>query len=147
ITEIMEELFQRSSLRMGSFEGITPDGIELGKEWQRNDGLVNTISARAPSFAPAEDFPDPASVQSTYPWKTLSTETGTNYISMTEAEESQTSDLAESIVMTDIPPLKKGVWYIMPELTGDHMSLQGGLTIKTDITGLYIKHLDMINRL
>ena len=57
VPEIMEELFQRSSKRMGSFEGITPDGIRLGKEWQENDGLVNTISALAPDFAKSEKFP------------------------------------------------------------------------------------------
>ncbi|MCR4742748.1 MAG: hypothetical protein K5866_07785 [Treponema sp.] len=53
---MMEELFIRSSLRLGSFEGQTPDGIVLGKEWQENDGLVNTISAYAPDFAPKEDY-------------------------------------------------------------------------------------------
>ncbi len=104
IPEIMEELFQRSSRRMGAFEGQTPDGNTFTKEWQENDGLVNTVSARAPDFAPQEDF-------------------------------------------TDYANLKKGVWYIMPTYKGDHMALQGGFTIKNDITDYYIEHLTKINQL
>ncbi len=108
IEEIMEDLFQRSSLRMGRFEGITYDGVELSKEWQENDGLVNTISAKAPSSSPARDFPQ---------------------------------DFSE------MSQLEKGCWYIMPTYKGDHMSLQGGLTIKNDVTDFYIRHLNMINSL
>lgn len=52
----MESLFQRSSELMGSFEGTTFDGIELSKEWQMNDGLVNTCSALAPSSSPSKNF-------------------------------------------------------------------------------------------
>lgn len=52
----MEKLFQRSSQLMGSFEGITYDGIELGPEWKMNDGLVNTYSALAPSSSPSKEF-------------------------------------------------------------------------------------------
>ena len=107
LTEIMEDMFERSSLRMGSFEGTSPDGITLGKEWQENDGLVNTISAMAPDFAPKEIF----------------------------AENTADSTL------------KKGVWYIMPTYRGDHMALQGGFTIKNNITGFYIDHLNIINKL
>ena len=104
IKEIMEEMFQRSAKRMGSFEGLTPDGLSLGKEWQENDGLVNTISAMAPDFA---------------------------------AQEKYSADSA----------LKKGIWYIMPTYTGDHMALQGGFTIKNNITDFYVKHLSLINQL
>ncbi len=107
LTEIMEDMFERSSLRMGSFEGTCPDGIVLGKEWQENDGLVNTISAMAPDFAPKKIF---------------------------------TANTAGS-------PLKKGVWYIMPTYRGDHMALQGGFTIKNNITDFYIEHLNRINKL
>ena len=106
IPEIMEKLFQRSSKRMGSFEGRTPDGQVFTKDWQENDGLVNTISARAPSYSPQEDFSE-----------------------------------------NNINALKKGIWYVMPKYTGDHMSLQGGLTIKNNITDFYIRHLNMINSL
>ena len=122
IQGLMEKHFQRISRNIGIYEGTTQDGITLGKDWQRNDGLVNTISARAPDFAPSEVF----------------TET------VTASESASTANLSAN---SSAPPLKKGVWYIMPEFTGDHMSLQGGLTIKTDITEFYIKHLDMINRL
>ena len=110
IPEMMEDMFERTSARMGSFEGITPDGITFGKEWQENDGLVNTISAKAPDFAPQQDFTD------------------------------NTSETTPS-------SLKKGVWYIMPTYKGDHMSLQGGFTIKNNITGFYLEHLSRINQL
>lgn len=52
----METLFQRSSVLMGSFEGITEDGIQLNSDWKMNDGLVNTVSAMAPDFAPKKEF-------------------------------------------------------------------------------------------
>lgn len=104
VPNLMEKLFQRSSLRMGNFEGTTYDGVYLSKDWQENDGLVNTISARAPDFAPAEEF--------------------------------QSND-----------NLNKGIWYIMPVYIGDHMSLQGGLTIRNNITDFYIEHLSRINSL
>ena len=108
VTEIMEKFLQQSSLKLGRFEGTTPDGFTFGKEWQANDGLVNLISARAPDYAPSEEFmEDPAAVKS----------------------------------------LKKGTWYIMPYFEGDHLSLQGGLTVKSNIIEFYITHLDMINRL
>ena len=105
---LMEKLYQSSAVRMGSFEGRTPDGMLFGKEWQENDGLVNTISARAPSHAPSEDFPP---------------------------EKAKAHRL------------QKGIWYIMPVYKGDHMSLQGGLTIENEIAGFYIDHLNMINSL
>lgn len=105
---LMEKLYQSSSVRMGTFEGRTPDGVLLGKEWQENDGLVNTLSARAPSHAPSADFP------------------------------------AEKV---DACKLQKGLWYIMPVYKGDHMSLQGGLTIENEIASFYIEHLNMINSL
>ena len=104
---LMESMFVGSSRLIGHFEGTSPDGIMLGKEWQENDGLVNTISARAPDFAPSQEFPEPASPDQ----------------------------------------LSTGIWYIMPTWRGDHMSLQGGFSIRNDITAFYVTHLDMINRL
>lgn len=98
----MEKLFQRSAVRMGSFEGTTPDGTYFGKEWKENDGLVNTISALHPDFAPYEIYDGKLNI-------------------------------------------KKGIWYVMPVYQGDHMSLQGGLTIKNDMRNFYIQHLNMIN--
>ena len=100
----MEKLFQRSAIRLGAFEGVTPDGSEFTKEWQENDGLVNTISARAPSHSPAKEFAENEKIES-------------------------------------------GLWYIMPTYIGDHMSLQGGFSIKNDITGFYLTHLNRINSL
>ena len=106
VPDLMEKLFQRSSVLMGKFEGTTEDGITLTKDWQENDGLVNTISAMAPDFAPSAEF-------------------------------SETSD----------SNLLPGIWYIMPVYKGDHMALQGGLTIKNNVTDFYINHLKMINNL
>ena len=106
--DIMENLFKRSSRRMGRFEGATPDGIVLGREWRENDGLVNTLSALAPDYSPKE------------------------FISVADKN---TFDY------------KKGVWYVLPVYRGDHMSLQGGLTIKNDIRDFYLEHLNRINRL
>lgn len=56
--DIMDKLFRASALRMGRFEGTTYDDIYLSKDWQENDGLVNTISALAPEFAPAKEYPE-----------------------------------------------------------------------------------------
>ncbi|MBQ6450342.1 MAG: hypothetical protein IJJ29_00275 [Solobacterium sp.] len=49
----MEPLFTKSSILMGIYEGRSRGGIPLGKEWQENDGLVNTITAMAPSHQPS----------------------------------------------------------------------------------------------
>lgn len=40
-----------------------------------------------------------------------------------------------------------GVWNILPVHKGDHMSLQGGLMLTSDVKNLYVKHLSMINSL
>jgi triacylglycerol esterase/lipase EstA (alpha/beta hydrolase family) len=51
--------------RMAAFarpEECTPDGIPLDERWQPNDGLVNTISAKAPFTEPQKDF-DPAHIE------------------------------------------------------------------------------------
>lgn len=52
----LEYLFSGSAGRMVSWTGTTPSGYVIGKEWQANDGLVNTISAIAPYNAPKIDF-------------------------------------------------------------------------------------------
>lgn len=41
--------------------------------------------------------------------------------------------------------VEKGIWYVMPVVDGDHMSVQGGMTIKKDVLGFYIQHLELIN--
>ena len=52
----MESLFVGSSEEMGRFTGVTKGGYVIDESWQRNDGLVNTISALAPSDAPTTDY-------------------------------------------------------------------------------------------
>ena len=55
-TAHMENMFTVSSREMGKFTGFTEGGFYLDESWQPNDGLVNTISARAPFNAPQKDF-------------------------------------------------------------------------------------------
>ncbi|MBR3738197.1 MAG: hypothetical protein IKN26_05615, partial [Eubacterium sp.] len=43
--------------------------------------------------------------------------------------------------------VERGIWNIMPIYDGDHMSLQGGFTIKNDVKEFFIQHLNMINKL
>lgn len=43
--------------------------------------------------------------------------------------------------------VQKGIWNIMPEYRGDHMSLQGGMTVPNDVKPLYVSLLSMINSL
>lgn len=44
--------------------------------------------------------------------------------------------------------VEEGIWNVMPVYDGDHMALQGGLTIKNkDLRRFYMEHLKMINRL
>ena len=46
--DLMEPLFVKSSMLMGCYNGTTKAGQVIDDEWHANDGLVNTISARAP---------------------------------------------------------------------------------------------------
>ncbi len=41
---------------IGMFEGVTAGGVQLDDRWKENDGLVNTISERAPFNAPQKDI-------------------------------------------------------------------------------------------
>lgn len=103
---ITEKLVFSTGTRIGKFEGISEDGIEFGKEWQPNDGLVNTISALAPFNAPQTEY-----------------------------------------VNTD-GEIQKGIWYIMPVISGHHMFFQGGIQIKReDFFPTYYLQIDRINRL
>ncbi len=43
--------------------------------------------------------------------------------------------------------VRKGIWNVMPKYHGDHMSLQGGMTVTNNVKPLYIAHLSMINSL
>lgn len=49
----MEQLFNRQSYRIGAYTGKTRGGVVIDDSWRENDGLVNTISAVAPSGAPS----------------------------------------------------------------------------------------------
>ena len=49
---LMDPLFVRTSTLMGSYSGVTAAGCVIDEGWHANDGLVNTISARAPFGAP-----------------------------------------------------------------------------------------------
>lgn len=70
----MESLFVSSSKAMGAYTGITEGGYVLDETWQQNDGLVNTISAKAPSDAPVKDYEE-GNVQ-TGVWNVMSTYNG-----------------------------------------------------------------------
>ena len=54
--KIMESLFTSSSEEMGKYTGTTKGGFVIDESWQENDGLVNTVSALAPSSAPTTPF-------------------------------------------------------------------------------------------
>ena len=62
INSKMELMFRSSSRLIGQYTGVTRGGYVIDESWLENDGLVNTISAKAPFGAPQKDF-DPASVQ------------------------------------------------------------------------------------
>jgi hypothetical protein len=53
---MMEPMFCRTSIQMGSYTGKTAGGFVTGTEWQENDGLVNTISAGAPFGTPSAEY-------------------------------------------------------------------------------------------
>lgn len=61
INSKMEILFRSSSRLLGKFTGVTKGGYVIDESWQENDGLVNTISAKAPFGAPQKDY-DPDNV-------------------------------------------------------------------------------------
>ena len=46
----------RTSTLMGSYCGVTAGGCVMDEAWHANDGLVNTLSARAPFGAPSKPF-------------------------------------------------------------------------------------------
>lgn len=48
----IEPLFAMRSAQIGAYTGHTAGGIRVDESWRENDGLVNTISARAPSGTP-----------------------------------------------------------------------------------------------
>ena len=50
----MEPLFVMRSCQIGAYAGKTAGGVNLDVSWRENDGLVNTVSATAPSGAPSK---------------------------------------------------------------------------------------------
>ena len=54
--DLMDSLFVKSSTLMGCYSGKTNAGCVVDDEWHANDGLVNTVSARAPFGAPQKPF-------------------------------------------------------------------------------------------
>ncbi len=52
----MESLFVSSSKAMGAYTGETKGGYVIDESWRQNDGLVNTVSAKAPTSAPSKDY-------------------------------------------------------------------------------------------
>lgn len=54
--EITESLFMRSAILMSKYQGTTRGGMVIDETWQSNDGLVNEVSAMAPSSAPATKY-------------------------------------------------------------------------------------------
>ncbi len=55
-TQIMEGMFVDGSNEIGAYTGVTVGGYAFGEEWLENDGLVNTISAMAPTSAPSQQY-------------------------------------------------------------------------------------------
>ena len=51
-----EPLFLRRSFQIGAYTGTTAGGTEIDTSWCENDGLVNTISEKAPLGAPSKPF-------------------------------------------------------------------------------------------
>ena len=52
----MEFLFHGDSDELGRLKGTTSGGYVVDESWFENDGLVNTVSAKAPSDAPSKAF-------------------------------------------------------------------------------------------
>ena len=54
--ELTDPLFVKKSTLMGRYSGTTKNGCVVDDAWHANDGLVNSISARAPFGAPQKPF-------------------------------------------------------------------------------------------
>ncbi len=53
---LTETIFRSSANEMGRLTGTTPGGYVVDESWLENDGLVNTISAKAPTSAPSTEL-------------------------------------------------------------------------------------------
>ncbi len=56
-----EGMFVRTSVLVGKYKGVTSNGVVIDEKWRDNDGLVNTISARAPFNDPQRNL-DPENI-------------------------------------------------------------------------------------
>ena len=56
--KITEVTFIKSAIKMGKCTAKTENGFEIDEQWFENDGLVNTISAKAPFNAPSKEYDD-----------------------------------------------------------------------------------------
>ena len=52
----MEPHFVMHSCRIGAYSGKTAGGMVIDETWRENDGLVNTVSAKAPIGAPSKPY-------------------------------------------------------------------------------------------
>ena len=59
---LMDPLFIKNGTLMGCYHGTTRAGCVVDSTWYANDGLVNTVSARAPFGAPQKPL-DPDSIE------------------------------------------------------------------------------------
>ena len=55
---ITENMFMKGAIYMSRYTGTTKGGYVIDETWQSNDGLVNEISAGAPSGAPQSVYAD-----------------------------------------------------------------------------------------
>lgn len=53
---ITEKLFMKSAILMSRYTGKTKGKMIIDESWQSNDGLVNEVSAMAPSYAPSKKY-------------------------------------------------------------------------------------------
>ncbi len=54
--KLMEGMFVSSANEIGKYTGKTANGYVIDDSWLENDGLVNTVSALAPSSAPSTQY-------------------------------------------------------------------------------------------
>ncbi len=55
-TKDMDPFFVKKAYQMGCYTGVTKVGYVVDRSWQENDGLVNTISAKAPFGEPQKEL-------------------------------------------------------------------------------------------
>ena len=60
-TKLADVVFLPTCLYMSRATGVTAGGIVYDKSWLNNDGIVNTVSAKAPKYEPQKVF-DPNSI-------------------------------------------------------------------------------------